>query len=594
MTVLLPFVSCIEDGRQECGLSLAREKDADMNAAPGETVDLVDYVAATGGVPPYVYASSLQSEFSESVLKTIPDDGSSQVQYGIYAMDSEGSTTDEPVVLTFNIVEKEEVSGNDVPAFPGAEGGGRFVSGGRGGRVIYVTNLLDDYPVAPEGSLRWALGQKGPKIIMFKVSGIIPLKAKLTIRNDSMYEGSGRDITIAGESAPGDGICLKNYPLSIAYAENVIIRFMRFRLGDEVDTGSAQDAFEGQTNTGLIVDHCSMSWSVDECASFYRNRDFTMQWCIITESLRESTHEKGTPHGYGGIWGGKDASFHHNLLSRNDSRNPRFDASSSYYDEGRFPEEEWRGNVDFRNNVIYGWGGQNSYGGEGGHFNIVNNYYKEGPYSNRLDRFMTAYATTDITPSQFIPAYPEIYISGNIYEPYDGTSGNVEANADNYAGIRWYAAGEEGMPAVPGRISELPIGGVSGDAHTTTHDAEESYVFVLNEAGAWPRDKVDNRAVTDVRNATSTGYVYGAQPSKVGLVDSPSQVGGYPVYDNEEAPEDTDGDGMPDTWEEANGLDPADAGDGRTMILSEYYTNVEVYLHSLAEAKLTERKINMK
>ena len=590
---VLLSVSCSEYGRQDSGLSIGRISDMNIPAAPGEEVDLTDYVTVSGGTPPYTFSSSLSSAFTETLVKVIPEDASGILQYGIYVRDSEGNTTDIPLVLTFEVSEKGEETEN-IPAVPGADGGGRFASGGRGGRVIYVTNLLDDYPDAPEGSLRWALSQYGPKTVMYKVSGNIPLKAKLSIRNDGRYEGYGQDITIAGESAPGDGICLKNWPLSIAYADNVIIRFMRFRLGDEVDTGSAQDAFEGQTNSNLIIDHCSMSWSVDECASFYRNRNFTMQWCILTESLRESTHEKGTPHGYGGIWGGKDASYHHNLISRNDSRNPRFDASSSYYDDTRFPESEWRGNVDFRNNVVYGWGGQNSYGGEGGHFNMVNNYYKEGPHSNRLNRFMTAYATTEITDAKFTPAYPEIHISGNVYEPYTGSAASVAANTDNYEGIRWYAAGEEGMPAVPGRISELPIGGVTGDGHTTTYDASQAFTYVLDQAGAWPRDKVDYRAVTDAANATSTGYAAGAVPSKEGLIDSPSQVGGYPEYSSQPAPEDTDGDGMPDSWESARGLDPDDPEDGPAKTLSSIYTNLEVYLHELADKLLTEKKINTK
>lgn len=469
-----------------------------------------------------------------------------------------------------------------VPAFPGAEGGGRFVTGGRGGEVIYVTNLEDAYPNPPVGSLRWAISRPGRKIIMFKVSGIIELKEKLYIRNDGRYEGQGANVTIAGETAPGDGICLKDYPMYISNAENVIVRFMRFRLGDELELESGQDAFGGLTSDGLIIDHCSMSWSVDECASFYRNRNFTMQWCILTESLRESKHEKGTPHGYGGIWGGKDASFHHNLISRHDSRSPRFDASSSYYDDNRFPEAEWRGNVDFRNNVVYGWGGNHSYGGEGGHFNMVGNYYKEGPYSKKLDRFMTAYATTDVTDPRFEARYPQIHISGNYYQSHE-SSVSVAVNDDNYAGIRWYDAGKEGMPEVPGRIVELPIGGCTGNAHTRTQKASEAFASVLEKAGAFPRDIVDTRAVSDALKGDCTGYADGTEPSKEGLIDSPSQVGGWPEYRSTEAPSDSDSDGMPDEWELKYGLDPDDPADGKAFTLSEQYTNVEIYLHCLVE-----------
>lgn len=199
------------------------------------------------------------------------------------------------------------------------------------------------------------------------------------------------------------------------------------------------------------------------CASFYRNRDFTLQWCILTESLRLSTHEKESPHGYGGIWGGRDASFHHNLISRHDSRNPRFDAASSYPEA--YPASEWRGNVDFRNNVVYGWGGEVSYGGEGGHFNLVNNYYKEGPHSPARNRFLTAYAATSLTPAGIPAAYPEVYIDGNRYETRSGT-GLTRIEEDNYNGIVWSGAGGEGIPAPPGRVPEFPIGGMT--AHTAT------------------------------------------------------------------------------------------------------------------------------
>ena len=374
LTAAICLLAACTDGGQQPGapLNASRNGEAAFEATEGTTVRLEEYLHVTGGVPPYGYATSLQGDFAPSLERTVPAPEHSPAEYGVYVCDSRGNRTESPVVVSLKILPAD---GERTPAFPGAEGGGRYVTGGRGGRVYYVTNLLDAYPVPPEGSLRWALTQPGPKIVMFKVSGVIPLAAKLHIRNDGRYAGQGCDITVAGETAPGDGICLKNWPLAITYAENVIVRFLRFRLGDDLDTGSAQDACEGQSSSGVILDHCSMSWSVDECASFYRNRDFTLQWCILTESLRLSTHEKESPHGYGGIWGGRDASFHHNLISRHDSRNPRFDAASSYPEA--YPAPEWRGNVDFRNNVVYGWGGEVSYGGEGGHFNLVNNYYKE-------------------------------------------------------------------------------------------------------------------------------------------------------------------------------------------------------------------------
>ena len=236
-------------------------------------------------------------------------------------------------------------------AFPGAEGFGKYTSGGRGGRVFYVTNLDDD----GEGSLRWAVRKSGPKTILFKVSGTINLTKALDINKDS--------VTIAGQSAPGDGICIAGAPVKIT-ADNAIIRYVRFRMGDTNHIEG--DALSANKSKNLIIDHCSMSWSTDEAASIYEVENMTLQNSIISESFFNSEHAKGE-HGYGGIWGGKNASFINNLLAHHDSRNPRFDHPGV---------SDVAGYIDFSNNVIYNWGNNLSYGGETRTINMVNNYYK--------------------------------------------------------------------------------------------------------------------------------------------------------------------------------------------------------------------------
>ncbi|MFA9391746.1 MAG: T9SS type A sorting domain-containing protein [Prolixibacteraceae bacterium] len=420
-------------------------------------------------------------------------------------------------------------------AFPTAEGHGAYTTGGRGGVIIEVTNLND----SGTGSLRAAIEAKGPRIVVFKVSGIIQLKKTLSIKND--------DITIAGQTAPGDGICLRDYTLTVD-ANNVIIRYIRSRLGDEQK--QENDAMNGRFKKNIIIDHCSMSWSVDEAASFYSNENFTMQWCIISESLYHSIHDKGD-HGYGGIWGGEPASFHHNLLAHHTSRNPRFNGGRDGY--GSTPLTEF---VDFRNNVIYNWGKNSAYAGEKGNQNMVNNYYKAGPATHsHKNRIIEPY---DIG---------NWYVEGNYVEGYPAIT------ADNWAG----GVQPNGGTA----LSKLRVYQPFPTGPIVTQTPEGAFESVLEYAGCIRpvRDAIDERIVEETRTGTTTfGASYGAGE---GIIDTQTDVGGWLVLTSTEAPLDSDHDGMPDEWEDANGLNKLFADD-RNNLLEDSTTMVEVYLNLLA------------
>lgn len=435
---------------------------------------------------------------------------------------------------------------SQVPAFPGAGGGGMFSSGGRGGKVIYVTSLLDD--AKTEGTFRWAVSQKGTRIVLFKVSGIIQLKSSLKIKNG--------DLTIAGQSAPGDGICIAGFPVIIG-ADNVIVRFMRFRMGDE--NAIQDDAFKGNASKNVIIDHCSISWSTDESASFYSNENFTLQFCIISESLRNSVHKKGK-HGYGGIWGGKNASFHHNLLAHHDSRNPRFNGlrRSGLKYASTIDEEI----VDFRNNVIYNWGAQSSYGGESGKYNIVANYFKAGPATKASARNRITSIDMDIAPDSCPPGFGSYFIDQNtVY-------GFPEVTSNNWLGV----AVDKNIKSTTYK-QERPF-----KTHTIVEQsADEAFCAVLKSAGAsLVRDVVDERVVDEVRqgNARFKGSVDGVP----GLIDSQKDVGGWPEYKSLPALPDSDNDGIPDGW-----LEHHYPSRKATDVDESGYTLLEKYLNSLVE-----------
>ena len=354
-------------------------------------------------------------------------------------------------------------------AFPTAEGFGKYTTGGRGGKVYIVTNLND----SGEGSLRYAVEQEGTRTVVFAVDGVIELKGKLIISNDN--------ITIAGQTAPGDGICLSNHPLYIR-ANNVIIRYIRSRMGDI--TGVEDDAMGAMDVKNIIIDHCSLSWSIDECLSVYRSSDLTVQWCMVTHSLVNSSHSKGN-HGFGGIWGGQCATFHHNLLAHHTSRNPRF-ASDGYSP------------VDYRNNVVYNWGFKSAYGGgRNGRVNFIANYYKPGPATqkNVYDRFLDP--AEDGTGSYFL--------SGNIME------GSAIVTENNWLGVGEGKCSKSEWP-----FDVMPI---------NQDDAYTAYIRVLNYAGAsLKRDNYDERIVEEVKYGLAfNGDSYGAN---TGMIDSQESIGG--------------------------------------------------------------------
>lgn len=505
------------------------------------------------------------------------------------------------------------------PAFPGAEGHGRYVTGGRGGRVVHVTNLND----SGTGSFREAV-KSGNRIIVFDVAGVIALKSELKFADN---------ITILGQTAPSPGITLRYY--TVQPGNNNIIRFLRIRRGEEKNINDGADATWQRNKTGIIFDHCSFSWSIDEVASFYDNNNFTMQWCTVAESLTNPGHSKGA-HGYGGIWGGKLASFHHNFVGHLMNRGPRFNGarygwtgytSNKDYDTYKWENPVQAENVDFRNCVMYNAQGT-CYGGPGGgQINIVNNYYKAGP-SQSLKETTQNGIKVDVSTGKERGSqeritlvtlsnsgnsdknHPELYdmtsryfINGNTTET---TKGSVTQNQD-WKGISY----DKGIPSLNGEyyspdaknfygdnVAHVTISGKScvkikmdnpaPTGEITTHSAAEAFSKVLAYGGAsLYRDEIDARYMEEAK--TGTALYKGSITLSPGIIDKVSDVKGYTEANfgtaTRPADFDTDKDGIPDAWELANGLNPNDGSDALTYSLDDkgYYTNVEVYANSLVE-----------
>lgn len=411
----------------------------------------------------------------------------------------------------------------EIPAFPGAEGFGASTPGGRGGKVILVTNLNNDGP----GSLRAACDAEGPRIVIFRVSGLITLTKKLIVRNPYL--------TIAGQTAPGDGICLRNFTFVIA-THDVIVRYLRSRLGDL--TAQEDDSITLAAGAhNVIIDHCSATWSIDEALSLAGDvSNVTVQWCLIAEGLNDSKHSKG-PHGYGSLSRANGpVTWHHNLWAHNNSRNPRL--GDNY---GRPPYPTF----DVRNNVIYDYGEIASGLTQGIlKVNYVGNYIRPGPSSK---------AATPIHVGG--PSELSFYIKENVFE------GHEELTRDNSQFFDPLVIDGKRQVQIVTAAFEAPL--------VRRNSAREAYEAVLAAVGASlpRRDAVDARIVDDVRRRGGS------------IIDSQNQVGGWPELRSTTAPQDTDGDGMPDKWEQRYGLNPHDPADGLADKDGDGYTNIEEYLN---------------
>ncbi len=472
-----------------------------------------------------------------------------------------------------------------VPAFPGAEGFGRYVSGGRGGKVYHVTTLEDDPKNVKPGTFRYAINQSGARTIVFDVAGTIHLKSSLRISNGN--------VTIAGQTSPG-GICIAEYPFSIG-ARNVIVRYLRIRPGDVCNTEC--DGFGGMDGGDFIIDHCSVSWSVDEVISVYANENTTVQWCIASQPLNYSVHPKtkwadGKPHGYGGVWGGDHASFHHNLIAHAVSRTPRF--GSRY----TMAERELTDLTDCRNNVFYNWSGVGCYGGSNMRINMVNNYIKPGPATD------AAYGKTSDRHGRIFAADADplgIYADGNYVD------GHADITKDNWTkGIWAQMSGTEAQKKAARKNVPYDDGGI------ITFTAQEAYNQVIDYVGACNyRDRLDSVMVTDTRDRKAS-YTSYTQPYHYSGKDYDGKTtytidrdGGWlnpgnintqkdVILPGEDSPwvsiptdlsrdmTDTDGDGIPNEWEYKLDLDPNDPNDA--FLTDEVgYTMLEVYLNKLVE-----------
>jgi len=459
--------------------------------------------------------------------------------------------------------------GQQLLAFPTAEGFGKYTSGGRGGKVVEVTNLND----AGEGSLRWALTEAGREnaTIVFRVSGIITIGPNPQRKGENSIRAKLKNVTIAGQTAPGEGILLRGGKLNLGGSENVIIRNIRARLGTKGDPAKSkkENFIEGgaigiENARNIIIDHCCFGWSGEENMTMYDNHYTTVQWCIIHEGLFDVGHHKGV-RGYGAQWGGSPATFHHNLLANNDSRSARVNGATN-------PQVDKNVFLEYQNNVNFNWGRRNScYGGENEagegsshECNFVGNYYKPGPAHPEDNVFIEL---SNARKGKVLTSPSLWYFSGNVMEG--------QKAKDN-----WQLVGNKTGFTVAQMKQDKPLSRPEYQQYLTpAESAKKAYQHVLAKAGTIHRDAVERRIVEDVKSGHPR--YRGESAQKQGIIDSPADADGWPAYAAAAPVADNDHDGMADDWERNNGYDPSNPDDRNTLVASTGYTALETYLNSL-------------
>ncbi len=467
-------------------------------------------------------------------------------------------------------------------AFPGAEGFGKYTSGGRGGKVVYVTTLADDANGETEGSLRWALKQypDTPLTVCFAVSGEIRLVKDLRVNR--------RNYTIAGQTAPGMGIVITHNKVNLGGSENFIVRNIRFRVGQKNVNGDtiATNAFGAENSSHFIIDHCDFGWSLEENMNTYDGHFFTVQYCIVHEGLYKAGHPKGA-RGYGCQWGGSPASYHHNLLAHNNGRSCRFNGARN---NDRVVYLDYINNVNFN----YFGGSSGCHGGEntcddkyyngknsGHEVNFVNNYYIKGPNTTNTRLFLVADEKRSSGDPSKGPS--QWYVAGNIFD------GEPNATNDNWSAVTIKKYSKEEACVDTLIRTKTPYWDCNADstefsglydfdsyayAASDFQNATDAYQTVLDTAGCFPRDHVENRLIRETRDNT---YTYtGSNAGKKGVIDLETDAEGFYDYPQVAALADTDQDGMPDEWESANGCDPT-MPDNNVRHASGY-TMLEMYL----------------